>query len=35
MDAYVCGLEKMVKQNRELLKALGWDRRAIRYENYD
>jgi len=35
MHAYVCGLEKMVKQNRELLKGLGWDRRAIRYENYD
>jgi len=35
MHAYICGLEKMVKANRELLKSLGWDRKAIRYEKYD
>ncbi len=35
MHAYICGLDKMVKANRELLKGLGWDRTAIRYERYD
>jgi len=35
MHAYVCGLEKMVKANRELLRSLGWDSKAIRYEKYD
>jgi ferredoxin-NADP reductase len=35
MQAYICGLDKMVKANRELLKSLGWDRRSIRYEKYD
>ena len=35
MYAYICGLAKMVKANRELLKSLGWDRTSIRYERYD
>ncbi len=35
MHAYICGLEKMVKANRDLLKGLGWDRKAIFYEKYD
>jgi ferredoxin-NADP reductase len=35
MHAYICGLDKMVKANRELLKSLGWDRKSIRYEKYD
>ncbi len=35
MHAYICGLNKMVKTNRELLKSLGWDRTSIRYEKYD
>lgn len=35
MHAYICGLDKMVKANRELLKSLGWDRKRIRYEKYD
>jgi ferredoxin-NADP reductase len=35
MHAYICGLDKMVKANRELLKGLGWDRRSILYEKYD
>jgi len=35
MHAYVCGLDKMVKANRDLLKSLGWDRKAILYEKYD
>ncbi len=35
MHAYICGLDKMVKANREFLKTLGWDRTSIRYEKYD
>jgi len=35
MRAYICGLDKMVKANRELLKSLAWDRTSIRYEKYD
>jgi len=35
MHAYICGLDKMVKANRELLKSLGWERASIRYEKYD
>ena len=33
--AYICGLDKMVKANRDLLKGLGWDRKSILYEKYD
>jgi ferredoxin-NADP reductase len=35
MHAYICGLDKMIRANRELLKGLGWDRKAILYEKYD
>ncbi len=35
IHAYICGLDKMVKANRELLKTLGWNRTSIRYEKYD
>ena len=35
MHAYICGLNRMVSTNRELLKSLGWDRKSIRYEKYD
>ena len=35
MHAYICGLDKMVKANRELLKTLGWERNRIRHEKYD
>jgi len=35
MHAFICGLDKMVQANRELLKSLGWDRTSIRYEKYD
>ncbi len=35
MHAYICGLAKMVKTNRELLRSLGWERTSIRYERYD
>ena len=33
--AYICGLDKMVKANRELLQSLAWDRKSILYEKYD
>src|SRR5579864_572301 len=35
MHAYICGLDKMVKANRELLKSLNWDRKSILCEKYD
>jgi ferredoxin-NADP reductase len=35
MHAYICGLDKMIKANRELLKSMGWDRKSILYEKYD
>ncbi|HUM06927.1 MAG TPA: FAD-dependent oxidoreductase [Terriglobales bacterium] len=35
MHAYICGLDKMVRANRDLLKGLGWDRKQILYEKYD
>jgi ferredoxin-NADP reductase len=35
MHAYICGLDRMVTANRELLKNLGWDRTSIRYEKYN
>jgi len=35
MQAYICGLGKMVTANRDLLKSLGWDRKQILYEKYD
>jgi ferredoxin-NADP reductase len=35
MQTYICGLARMVKANRDLLKGLGWDRTAIHYERYD
>ena len=35
MHAYICWLDKMVRANRELLKSIGWDRKAILYERYD
>lgn len=35
MHAYICGLDTMIKANRDLLKSLGWDRKSILYEKYD
>jgi ferredoxin-NADP reductase len=35
MRAYICGLDKMVSVNRELLKRLAWNQELIRYEKYD
>lgn len=35
MHAYICGLDRMVRANRDLLKSLSWERKAIFYEKYD
>jgi ferredoxin-NADP reductase len=35
IEAYICGLDKMIQANRDLLESLGWERKAIRYEKYD
>ena len=35
MHAYICGLTKMVKANRDLLNSLGWDSKSVLYERYD
>lgn len=35
LHAYICGLDKMVRANRELLQSLGWNRKSILYEKYD
>ena len=35
MHAYICGLDKMVKANHDLLKGMGWERKSILYEKYD
>jgi len=35
MDAYICGLKDMVIANRDLLKELGWDKKAIMFERFD
>lgn len=35
MQAYICGLDKMVSVNRDLLRSLGWNRESVCYENYD
>lgn len=35
MHAYICGLDKMVSANREILKGRGWDRKQILHEKYD
>lgn len=34
-EAYVCGLKRMVNDVRAILKGMGLDRKAIRYEKYD
>jgi len=34
MHAYICGLDKMIKVNRDLLKGMGWDRKSVLYEKY-
>ncbi len=35
MHAYICGLGKMVKANRDQLQSMGWPRTSILYERYD
>lgn len=35
LDTYICGLKAMVDDMRRRLKALGLDRKQIRYEKYD
>jgi len=35
MDAYICGLRDMVQANRDMLKGIGWDRKAIMFERFD
>jgi ferredoxin-NADP reductase len=35
MHAYICGLGKMVKANRDQLQSFGWERQSILYERYD
>ena len=34
-EAYICGLKRMVDDMRAILKQMGLDRKAIRYEKYD
>ena len=35
LQAYICGLNAMVKANRTLLAELGFDKKHIVYERYD
>ena len=35
MQAYICGLDKMVSINRDLLRSLGWNQESVRSEKYD
>jgi len=35
LDAYICGLNQMVKANRTLLAELGFDKKRVVYERYD
>jgi ferredoxin-NADP reductase len=35
VDIYLCGLEPMVDDVRQILKGMGFDRKQIRYEKYD
>ena len=35
IDIYLCGLQPMVDDVRQILKSMGSDRRQIRYEKYD
>ena len=35
IDVYLCGLQAMVDEVRQLLKGMGFDRKQIRYEKYD
>jgi len=35
MDAYICGLEKMVTANRTMLLEMGWDKKSVVFERFD
>ena len=35
IDVYLCGLQAMVDEVRQILKGMGFDRKQIRYEKYD
>ncbi len=35
MHAYICGLNEMVAETRNLLKGMGWNRKQIVFERYD
>ncbi|MSV36023.1 MAG: FAD-dependent oxidoreductase [Bryobacterales bacterium] len=35
IDIYLCGLQAMVDEVRQVLKGMGFDRKQIRYEKYD
>ncbi len=35
LHAYICGLNEMVAETRELLKEMGWNRKQIVFERYD
>jgi ferredoxin-NADP reductase len=35
LHAYVCGLNEMVTETRNLLKGMGWNRKQIVFERYD
>ncbi|HXB20346.1 MAG TPA: FAD-binding oxidoreductase [Candidatus Solibacter sp.] len=35
LDAYICGLNNMVKANRQLLAELGFEKKSVIYERYD
>ena len=35
IDIYLCGLQAMVDEVRQVVKGMGFDRKQIRYEKYD
>jgi CDP-4-dehydro-6-deoxyglucose reductase len=35
VDVFLCGLKAMVDDVRNILKAMGFDRKQILYEKYD
>jgi len=35
LNAYICGLNNMVKANRQLLAEMGLDKKSVIYERYD
>jgi ferredoxin-NADP reductase len=35
MMAYICGLDRMIQTNCDLLEKLGWSQNSILYEKYD